>query len=372
MRQVFLFSGQSNASAYSPSITLQDSGLVYPTYGGSPTAPDYVPGYAKTAINEWTGAPPASIDTATTYTHPALSTHPCLYNQAVNVTTYHDSWGSYVGATPHPDTGVVSPSSGYGLELAFLTRHLAMFPDTPLGAVKASMGGSSLGDWCPANTGANNTGTDGYLWDLLEGMVSQAAARLDASDPGEWRWGGFIWMQGESGAHSGATDDDAYLADAREFFTAVRGITRSDLPVIVGRIGDNWGWEGTGTTNANPYLITFGNPYQAVDYSITSGLLEVTQPRRDSYVNSAKLRRATQVTLGGDAHCAWFNNDGYPLRPPCSLTAADNDSTGYHWGGPGNLAAGERAFTAYANAFTNRRLVIKAGSARLPLMVGAA
>lgn len=353
-RTVFIFSGQSNMSAYSQSIILKNSGTVNTGFGGSPTTPDFVPGYAKTAANEWSGASPASIDTNIQYTYPGLATHPCLYNQAVNITTYYDAWGAYVGSTPDPSTGVVADSSGYGLEMTFLAKHLVAYPSIPLAALKNSMGGSSLGEWCPAHTGANATGTDGYLWTSLSVMLSQATARLNASGQA-WRWGGFIWMQGESGAHSGNPDDSAYLSGCRAFFAAVRALTRSDLPVIVGRIGDNWGWTASGsgdTTLANPYLRSYGVPYAAIDYSITSSALTVTQPLRDSYVTSAAARRATQVTLGGDSNCNWFNNDGYPCRPPYlpGCESANNDSTGYHWGSPGNLAAGERAFSAFQAA----------------------
>ncbi len=49
-----------------------------------------------------------------------------------------------------------------------------------------------------------------------------------------------------------------------------------------------------------------------------------------------------------------------------SLTAASNDTTAYHWGGPGNLAAGERAFVAY-DRLIRRRTRVKFSGRRLLL-----
>ncbi len=146
-------------------------------------------------------------------------------------------------------------------------------------------------------------------------MVGEAAARLDDSEPGAWRWAGFVWMQGESGAHTWGTtpelgDDSTYLADARLFFAAVRTLCgRSNLPVVVGVIADSWGWESA----PNPYLVTYdGNGYTAIDYSITSSGQSVTAQKRINALAGAVRRRATQRTLGADQHCCYFENDGYP------------------------------------------------------------
>jgi hypothetical protein len=488
-RKVWILAGQSNAAAYSPMGILRGSGLV--SNPGSPgTAPDYVPGYQQTAGNEWTGSPPASVDSPNrVYDYPTASNAASLYNEnsTSNYSGVVDAWGAYDKQVPKPTSQYLAfggtPSGGtftltysgqttaaiaysatyatlatnikagietlsnvgadsidvsnlsfaagvgqvkityygatigrsttllsvasnsltgssptltfttvslfgtyvdggsYGLELSFAARFRAAYPATPLAIIKTALGGSSLaGDWLPANTGSNTTGTDKLQFAVMRLMIQQAAARLNASEPGAWEWGGFIWMQGESGAHSASTaaSDATYLADARLFFTAVRALTRSNLPVLIGRIGDAWGWE----TTANPYLTIAGYPWAAVDASYDfsafgtgagDGRIAAPQVTRDGYRAGAVARRATQATLASDANCAGWGNDGYPPRPPYALTAAATDLTGYHWGGPGNLAAGERAFTAYQSAFGAAVYYpISFGGSKMILQTGAA
>lgn len=367
MPDAFIFSGQSNMSAYTPMGTLKGSGLVSnPAAPGS--APNYVPGYQQTDTNEWTGSPPAS-EGGTVYEYPTDANAPCLYNENVSgdAARTYDAWGAHVKQFPQFSlSGGLGDGGMYGLELSFLASHYAARPTVPLAAVKCSLGGTSIAsDWLPANTGSN-AGAAKNMWVVMEEMVTEAAARLNVSAPGEWRWAGFVWMQGESGAHTyqGFTSDATYLSDARAFFAAVRTLTgRADLPVIVGRIGDNW-------LETNPYLIAAGNGYTSIDYSITSVGATVNGTTRANALAGANARRTTQQTLGTDANCTWWDNDGYPVRPPLSLTAAPNDSTGYHWGGPGNLTAGERAYAAYNAAFGgHRRLRLRAGGNRLRLAV---
>jgi hypothetical protein len=358
MRQAILTAGQSNDAGYSPMVNLKGSGLVtQPAHPGS--APDFVATSDQSAINEWTGAAAASLDSGVQYPYPTLANAPCLYAEnRSNTTSYYDGWGTYVKQYRDPNNGgALTDFSSYGPELSFLAKFAAAYPSTPLAAVKCAVGGTGLAaNWLPANTGSNNTGTDRDCYAMFKAMIQQAAARLDASDgAGNWQWAGFLWYQGESGAHSATTaaSDATYLADARLLFAAVRGLTRSDLPIIVARIGDNWGWgnvgDATDATNANPYLTAAGFPWAAIDYSInnTDGRTAGSQTTRNSYLAGARQRRATQVTLGGDANCTWFSTDGLPVRPPYDLTSATNDLAAYHWAGPGNMAVGERAFAAW-------------------------
>lgn len=430
MRDVFVFAGQSNMSAYSPLSTLTGSrAATNPGHAYNP--PDDVDDSDKTALNEWTGASPASPDSGAQYAYPTDANAACLYNENVSglADRFYDSWGTHVKSFGQYNLGgTVADGGTYGPELSFLYRHLSAYPSTPIGAVKQALGGSSLrSDWLPNSvtlgtaqagsattitlaagnffvptglyvrvTGGTGSGSVGLCtaynagtqvatlaggwsgtapsagstygieqaqFQILRTMLTQAAARLDASDgSGNWRWAAFVWMQGESGSQSPATaaDDSQYLSDSRGLYAAVRGLTRADLPVVIGRIGNNWGWSYTGdssdTTHANTYLKAAGYPYACLEASYQSSqgvgspdgrISTIPTLTRDGYLAGAAARRATQLTLAGDANCTWYDNDDLPVRPPYDLTAAENDLYAYHHGGPGNLAAGERAFAAY-------------------------
>ena len=413
MVDVLIFAGQSNCSGYSPMIVLHDEAIASP----------YVPAYARTALNEWTGAPPASIDTGYEYRYPKASTHPCLYveNTRGDMTGVFDAWGAFDKQTPTYPSGTLGVVGSYGPEVSFLARYRARYPSVQLTCVKQSLGGTGLrSDWLPytvalgtARAGSANTITlassdfansTAYLglslkiisgtgagqirtisaynatskvatlsanWDivpdatstygierlqllLLRTMLAQAAARLDASHgTGNWRWAAMVWMQGETGAHSATTaaSDAQYLSDARAFFAFVRSITRAAMPIVIGRIGNNWGWE----TTPNSYLTAAGYPYAAIDASGTNdGRVPTTTTNRTNFLAGAVARRATQVTLGSDPNCTWYSNDDLPIRPPfwaahTALWGATNtDLFGYHFAGPGNLTAGERAEAALA------------------------
>jgi hypothetical protein len=406
---LFIASGQSNMSAYSPMGVLKESGLS--TNPGDPgDAPAYVPGYQQTDANEWTGAPPASIDTDIQYVYPNATDHPSLYieNTSGALDRVFDAWGTHDKHFPQYPSGDLDMGGSYGMELSFLQRARAANPTWNLACIKQSVGGSSIrANWLPptvtlgtAQSGSSNTiqlesgnfydptdllikitggtgagqtatcssynsgtktatisgswttapdNTSTYGLELLQTqilrvMIEQAFARLTGA--GHTYECVFIWMQGESGTPS-TSDDSQYLSDARALFAYVRSICGdASMPVIVGRLGDNWGWE----TDPNPYLVTAGYPYAVSDFTenATDGRIAGTSEFRATFLTGTVARRATQVTLGGDANCAWFNNDGYPVMPPYDLTPAENDLSAYHWAGPGNLAAGERAYDAYA------------------------
>lgn len=455
MRDVFIFAGQSNAQNRIPISTMA------PLSG--------VPGFAKTAINQWVGDCPASVDTGVQYPAPTLANSPCKYNEnaAGNFATYHSGFGSYLGQYPSGAGGSLTNAANAGWHTVFLQKYLGVNP--LIGAIQIAIGGTALrGTWLPREyrigavagatttaltldasdpnqflgpssfigltiqvlTGAQagsvqtvtgyNSGTrtvtvspgwatppsagDGYGVDQagfqgLRTMISDAASNLDASDgPGAWRWAGFFWYQGESGAHANFSNDSQYLADARGMFAAVRGLTSAGLPVVVGRIGNNWGWSGGeagDTTGANSYLKQLGYPYAAPVGSYQSTHSVTVDGRVDpatygtstiwGYINGANARRATQVTLGGDANCAWWSNDDLPTLNPFYKKWADNwsinvaalapgDATygedwyGYHNGPEGQMAAGERAFAAFAAKFIpGRRTRLRAGGARTKL-----
>ncbi len=368
-RLVHIWAGQSNVSAYSQMVILGPSANVA--------------GFAKTNLNEWTGASPVSTSSGLQYNFPTSVNAPCLWNENTNGTigSVYDGWGPVLKQYPN-SSGVLqntsqNASGSYGPEFSFMMSHLANNPSVPLAGIKVSLGGTSLAsDWMPANTGSN-AGADKAQFAILRLMINQAAARLNAAGS-PWRWGSFIWLQGENGAHTTTgipANDNAYLSDARAMFGVVRTLTRSNLPVVVGRIGDSWGWGNVGdpntTTNANPFLIQQGYPWAAIDASISfslggngDGRVAQSQSTRNNCLGGARLRRQTQVTLGGDANCTWWSNDGFPPKTPYwkqhsdfwgydPATVTDPDPVNgydffaYHWASPGNMAAGEGAYAAY-------------------------
>lgn len=334
-------------------------------------------GFSKTALNYWTGASPRSIDGNVEYPFPTLANSPCLYNENVTgvIGQVMDDWGPVlkqykrVGDSSYRNS-TRGASGSYGLELSFIQKYLATYSNA-VGAIKCSLGGTGLAaDWMPANTGSN-AGADKGQFAILRKMITEAAARNDVLyGAGNWRWGGFIWMQGENGAHTTQgipANDNAYLSDARAMFAVVRGLTRSDLPVIVGRIGDNW-------INTNSELTALGYPYAAIDSSISfnasgngDGRTAGNSTLRANALGGTNLRRTTNATLGGDQYCAWWSNDGFPPRPLFwsvwatfnGITVATEpfssnyDFTAYHWSDVGNLTAGERAFASFQTVRTN-------------------
>jgi hypothetical protein len=205
---------------------------------------------------------------------------------------------------------------------------------------------------------------------VLRTMLTQATARLNTTyGAGNWQFGGFIWMQGESGCHTSPNpaDDNIYLSDARGLFAYVRSLTRTDLPVIVGRISDNW------TSNSGT-LAAAGYPNAAINaswqqnghppgngHSFDGRVNNTPAQTILDYHNGTMARRATQIKLGSDPNCAWWDNDGYPIIPPFHPqhkaywgVEVFLDGSAYHFSGPGCLAAGERAFAAYQGLLANK------------------
>lgn len=402
MLDLFIVAGQSNAGGHGPAVALRDDSLPAP----------YVPGYAQTLANEWTGAPAASWISGYQYRKPNINNSLCKfkYNNTGQLSGIFSGYGNYILQAPLPPSGNVGEVGAYALELAFGQKHLQTFPNTPIAILKQQVGGSSLRhDWTPytvlvgpalggtsntitfdANTGlganvsvgaliktqfgdfrtvtaydsANRIATVNTPWTvvptsstmfgierlqtrILRLMLADFATELNTLvGVGNWRYAALLWMQGESGAHSATTaaNDSMYLSDFRAWAAYIRTLTRPDLPIGIGMIGDNW-------INTNPSLIAAGYPYAAIDYSynFTDGRIAAPDNIRASYLAGATNRRITQSTLATDQYCFGWNNDGNPVRPPYALTSALNDLTAYHWGGPGHMASGERAFQSYYN-----------------------
>jgi hypothetical protein len=237
-------------------------------------------------------------------------------------------------------------------------------------------------DWTTPPDATSGYGIERKQFYILRTMYEQAAARLVAAGH-TFEVAAFIWMQGENGAHGSgiAVDgDDQYLADSRGLYAAVRSMTgTANLPVLIGRIGNNW-------TNTNTYLTAAGYPWAAIDASYHSahgetidGRIAAPQTDRDAYLADALARRATQATLGADPHCAMWDNDDYPVVPPywtawasywgeTIATSTIGQKEAFHWASPGNLTAGERAFPPFQRLITpTRRLPIRAGGRFLVL-----
>src|SRR5216684_2486765 len=128
---VFIFSGQSNMSAYG------QRGQLNP-----------VPTWAQTAANGWEGHPVISSDTPNTqYDHPTLANFPMLYVDSGNSGIMWNGWGAYEGSTPRYSDGTIIEVGSYGPELAFLWEHKSAHATIPLAGIKDAVGGTSIIDW---------------------------------------------------------------------------------------------------------------------------------------------------------------------------------------------------------------------------------
>lgn len=312
MIDAFIVAGQSNAYGYGLKIQL-----------------DPVPEWAQTANQGWTGGPTTSSDSGTIYPAPTAQTAPGLWIE------HGTGLSSDIPSAWASPQVLLTGTSNYGPEYSFALLHLAANPGRQIALVKQTLGGSSLHwDWMPANGGDPAR----LQWTVLQTMISQAQQRLDAG--GEpWQWAGFLWMHGESGAQSTDATSTAYRDDLRIFLAAVRSLTRSDLPVVLGRIGDN--------------LIR----WPSLHYTLISNGKTEAQARAlaEPCRIGAVWRRTLQSEVGSDASNRWWDNDGLPLRP--------NDTSFYHYSGAGLLAMGERAYRAYQTVSrpTARSATVTAG-----------
>jgi hypothetical protein len=114
---------------------------------------------------------------------------------------------------------------------------------------------------------------------------------------------------------------NVFADQTRAFFAAARAATRPDLPVALGRVGDQM--------LADAVIGAAG------------GGVDTPANRRAA----TRWRRSLQEALGADPGCAWWDEDGLPV-----LQSGGNPAFWYHHAGSGYLAAGERAYAAWQRA----------------------
>ncbi len=310
MVKIFLFAGQSNAQGYG------NRGQLNP-----------VPSWAQTAGNGWTGAPTVSSDSGFQYQHPTLANSPSLYvesNSGSLSSMPGDGWGSYDGQ--NPPTGFHPGEQGsYGPELSFLAKYRAAHPTEQIAAIKCVLGGTNILDWLPPNSqSVGGSAAAGTMWPVLAAMISQAAARLTAAGL-PFEWAGFVWLQGENGTkvydYLYPTAGQTYADKLRYFLAAVRGITSPLMPCIIGRVG-----------NQMLASAVIGTQSSGID----------TPANR---IAACNFTRDQQVVVAADPGNGWWSEDDLP-----TLQTGTNPALWYHHTSAGYLAAGERAYAAFAGA----------------------
>ena len=205
----------------------------------------------------------------------------------------------------------------YGPELSFAYKWLAQHPNDTLAMVKCGIGGTGIEQWLPYDATTNPYG--GTCWPRLQLQLAQAKARLDASGV-PYEWAGLLWMQGETVAldvYDVVHNPTIFTDKTRQFLSLVRGLTRADLPCVVGRIGD-----------------------QMLNDDVVLPLVNANQTA-DQLRAGVNNRRANQVAVGGDPNNIWVDTDGLPRN----LT--DIPANRYHFTGAGYMAMGERFYAKW-------------------------
>lgn len=297
--KIKLAAGQSNEMGYANRLQL---------------AP--VPGWGQTVANGWEGHPTQSTDSGVEYAHPTAANFPCKYVEYYGQ-PLADAWGTYLGQTPLASG--TQERGAYGLELAWAWNYKADHPDDQLALIKVAIGGTSIENWLPASTGL--VPADGSMWTIFAQEIDRATARLTAAGL-DYEFVGMTWMQGENGCstvYPYLNTPNVFKDKTRAFFAAVRAkVGNAEMPIALGRIGDQ--------------MLT-----DAV-IGTTSNGIDTPENRRAA----TNWRRGLQVEMGGDDHCAWWDEDHLPI-----LQSGTNAAFWYHHTSAGVLSQGERAYVAW-------------------------
>lgn len=142
------------------------------------------------------------------------------------VPMYWSGWGEFRGLQPASAGGnfYVGPEVSFGRALADAGHVVAL--------VKHAVGGTDLAAyWYPGKHAGDAAAGPGFT-DLIDAMGAARHA-LDASGE-DWRWAGFVWMQGESDALDSVMAS-AYEANLTRLVAAMRTVTGE--PELLGIIG---------------------------------------------------------------------------------------------------------------------------------------
>lgn len=126
-----------------------------------------------------------------------------------------------------------APAYYYGPELGFGNDVCTAMPDRQVVIIKYAVGGSSLfSDWTTP-TGEYPSG--GELWNGLRTVIADATFELEGMGY-DYRFAGFLWMQGESDADKRyraryyAENLESFIASMRDY------VGEPEMPFILGRI----------------------------------------------------------------------------------------------------------------------------------------
>ena len=158
------------------------------------------------------------------------------------VPLYWSGWEAWRGLQPASYGGAayVGPEVSFGRAMAAAGR--------PVGLVKHAVGGTDLAYYW--NPGVDNTdAARGQGWRTFVQTMRHATDALDAAGT-EWRWAGFLWMQGESDSLD-ATMASNYQANLSHLVARVREETDTpDLPAVIGLISRESVWTYADTVRA--------------------------------------------------------------------------------------------------------------------------
>lgn len=159
---------------------------------------------------------------------------PSLQVGQPDVRLYWSGNGAWTDLQP-ASYGIAYGYDVFGPEVTF-GRFLAdLDPSQPVALIKHAVGGTALYDyWYPGTSRYDTSQGAGYR-DLLA-TIDAATAELDAEGQ-DWRFAGFLWMQGESDAFYTEEIAEAYEQNLESFVARVRAdLDAPELPFVLGRI----------------------------------------------------------------------------------------------------------------------------------------
>ena len=171
----------------------------------------------------------------------------------------HENGGQGIWETLKPGHGNGFSSDGkqnmrsnrFGIELSFVRKIQALYPNEKIAIIKYSRAGTSIDSLAAGDAGCwepdfhGKTGVNQYdhflktLTNALETHDIDGNGKIDKLIPS-----GILWMQGESDAQN---EQIAlrYYSNLKRLMDLIRAAFRTDdLPVVIGKISDSWNNKG--------------------------------------------------------------------------------------------------------------------------------
>ena len=138
-------------------------------------------------------------------------------------------------------------SNRFGIELSFVKKLQALYPNEKIALIKYAKGGSSIDSVAAQNFGCwepDFEGTTGInQYDHFLTTLKSALRTTDIDGDGNADQlipSGILWMQGESDAVFEKTAA-RYYSNLKRLMDLIRASLRvDDLPVVIGKISDSW------------------------------------------------------------------------------------------------------------------------------------